>query len=167
MEEIYKTINDFETYSVSFFGNVKNNITGKKLNGSINKNGYKYVSLYVNKKPTQFLIHRLVAIAFIENLNNKMEVDHINNNKLDNRVENLRWVSPSENQWNRQISSNNKTGVKGVFWNEQRQKYQVSIRINNKQINLGRFDTIEEATIVRQNRANEEFGLYINLCELI
>jgi hypothetical protein len=167
MEEIYKTINDFDTYSVSSFGNIKNNITGKILNGSFNKNGYKYVSLYVDKKSTQFLIHRLVATAFIENLNNKMEVDHINNNKLDNRVENLRWATRQENSRNIRIPSTNTSGVKGVFWNEQRQKYQVSIRINNKQINLGRFDTIEEATIVRQNRANEEFGLYINLCELI
>ena len=61
------------------------------------KNGYKRVSLYKNQKMYNKQIHRLVAESFIPNPNNLPQVNHINGNKSDNRVENLEWVTSSQN----------------------------------------------------------------------
>ena len=68
-----------------------------------NKNGYIYMK--INHK--SYRLHRLIAEAFIPNPDNLPEVDHINRNKLDNRVENLRWVTVKENANNRKIHSKN------------------------------------------------------------
>jgi hypothetical protein len=64
-----------------------------------NKLGYKQINLTVAKnKLKTFLVHRLVAITYIDNPENKAEVNHINGIKTDNRIENLEWVTHSENQ---------------------------------------------------------------------
>jgi hypothetical protein len=63
-------------------------------------NTYLYVGLSKHGKFKNERINRLVALAFIPNVENKTQVDHINGNKHDNRVENLRWVTPSENKMN-------------------------------------------------------------------
>lgn len=71
---------------------------GKVLKASPNKEGYYSVSLSKKSKCTMFYIHRLLAVSFIPNLEHKREVNHINGNKQDNRLENLEWVSSSENR---------------------------------------------------------------------
>lgn len=102
--EIWKDIEGFEgRYQVSNFGNVKS--LGCKRNGKkekilkqhYDKRGYKKVTLSKNYELKSFSVHRLVAIAFLENLENKRTVNHINGIKHDNRVENLEWCTDSEN----------------------------------------------------------------------
>ena len=93
--EIYKKIKEFNNYSVSNIGNVRNDKTGRILKVYAKPNGYQQVQL--GRKNNPVYVHRLVAMAFIENIDNKPQVNHINGNKSDNRVENLEWVTASEN----------------------------------------------------------------------
>ena len=106
MEQSWRVIDDFENYEVSNLGKVRNITTGKNLNGWIEKKGYMRVGLYNNGKKTNKYIHRLVAEAFIENPNNSEQVDHINGIKTDNKVENLRWVTSSQNNFNKRTIGN-------------------------------------------------------------
>lgn len=96
MEEIWKPIQDFDDYQISNLGNVRNIKTGQKLNPHINRCGYFSVSLCKNKKVKNFKIHRLIAIAFIPNQENKPTVHHKDKNKINNSIENLEWATMSE-----------------------------------------------------------------------
>lgn len=97
MNEVWKQVENYSNYEISNLGNIK----GKKglLKPSI-KNGYYFVGLSKNNQRKDFYIHRLVAEHFIPNPENKNYIDHINTDRTDNRVENLRWVTRSENMNN-------------------------------------------------------------------
>lgn len=69
----------------------------KILKPGDNGTGYKYVALRINNKYSNKIIHRLVAEAFIPNLFNKTEVNHIDSNRENNKVDNLEWTTPKEN----------------------------------------------------------------------
>ena len=99
--ERWKKIDGYDNYTVSTFGRVRNDDTNKILKNSFNSHGYHHVGLYKNNKETKMKIHRLVANAFIKNPEGKKCVDHINNNKIDNNITNLRWATDSENQHNK------------------------------------------------------------------
>jgi len=165
--EQYLNIKDFENYSISNFGNVKNNLTGRILKTSFGGDGYKIVSLSKNGKKKNVKIHQLVAKYFLLNPENKLCIDHIDNDKLNNNFSNLRYATHIENCRNRSISSRNTSGIKGVYFHKPSQKWMAYIGINKKLINIGYFDTLEEAKTARQARANLEFGEYINLIEEI
>ena len=114
MVEIWKDIKGYEgLYQVSNWGNVrsldrykktKNNsfsfIHGQLLKQYVTNRGYLNVYLYSNGKNKFFSIHRLVATHFLKNTENKPQVDHIDCNKFNNHVDNLRWCSASENMRN-------------------------------------------------------------------
>ena len=105
MQEIWKDIVGYEgLYQISNLGNVRSlnyNHTGKVgiLKGGYNPAGYRIVLFNTaDKGKNYFTIHRLVAQTFIPNPENKPCIDHINGDRSDNRVENLRWVTQEENQ---------------------------------------------------------------------
>lgn len=110
-EEIWKDVVGFENYyEVSNYGRVKRKkgftyykdgriaeFSETILKPGKNRKGYYIIYLSVNSKKYTKSIHRLVALAFIDNPNNLPQVNHINCNKLDNKVENLEWMSNLEN----------------------------------------------------------------------
>ena len=88
--------NQETSYSVSDTGEVRNDKTNKLLKLSMQQ-GYYHVTLSINKKAKRFRVHRLVAEAFIPNLENKPYVNHIDGCRSNNNLYNLEWVTPSEN----------------------------------------------------------------------
>lgn len=86
-----------ENYQVSNIGRVRNKITGNIKKTTLH-NGYFYINHDLKGKHSMKSVHRMVAQTFIPNPDNLREVDHINCNKQDNRVENLQWVSSNENK---------------------------------------------------------------------
>jgi len=92
-----RSIRNFERYAITKEGLVFNLVTGKILKPDINNCGYKRVTLSKDGKPFRFFIHRLVAETFI-GYQEGMEVNHINGDKLDNRIDNLGWCTSSENK---------------------------------------------------------------------
>ncbi len=94
--EIYKSINDFSNYEVSNFGNVRNKTTKQVLKPSI-KSGYLCISLVDTNNERKLLkVHRLVALAFIPNPENKETVNHKDHNRTNNQSENLEWATTAE-----------------------------------------------------------------------
>lgn len=93
MEEI----RDFERYLVTKCGVIFNKKSGRKIKCFTRKDGYQQCTLRQNKKPKIVYVHRIVAIQFLINNWARSQVNHKNGIKNDNRVENLEWVTPSEN----------------------------------------------------------------------
>ncbi len=110
--------------------------------------------IHYTRKP-QVAIHRLIMGA------KKGEIiDHINGDIFDNRRCNLRFVTKQQNNWNKGIQSNNKTGVTGVSWYKNAKKYRASIKFNGKDIRLGYFNSLEEARDAYIAASNKYFGKY-------
>lgn len=100
LNEVWKYIDEYPNYIISNLGRVKNTETGRILSEKIDKDGYREVSLRKNGKSTLKKVHRLVATAFIPNPDNKPQVDHIDGEKGNNNLNNLRWVTRKENMNN-------------------------------------------------------------------
>ena len=99
IKEQWKVIEEFPNYEVSNYAEVrrvwKKHTKLKKTR--LNKFGYEIVHLSRNGENKHRSIHRLVAMAFIDNPDNLPEVNHIDSNKQNNRIDNLEWVTRSEN----------------------------------------------------------------------
>lgn len=124
--------------------------------GSLWNSGY----LSTRIKGKQYLNHRLIFMMHHGYF--PKEIDHINGNKLDNRIDNLRDASHFDNTKNATIRADNKTGVKGVHFNKRRKKFHAYITTNRKRINLGFFDSLEDAKNVVAKARQYHHGEYAN-----
>lgn len=133
--EIFKDIVKFENkYQISNTGKVRNKKTGLILKPKYNQKGYQYVNLSVSKtKSIKWYIHRLVGFHFIPNPGNKPQINHIDGNPSNNMVENLEWVTNTENQYHAVLNNlhfQGETHKDSKFTNE-------SIKLLPKLIDIG------------------------------
>ena len=134
--EQWRQIDEYENYYVSNCGRVKNINTERILKQGKNNKGYCYIILCKNGKTKSFLVHRLVAFAFIGD--SKLSVDHIDHNPLNNEVTNLRYATRSQQSQNTRSHKNSTSKYKGV--KKFRKKWISKITIQKKSIYLGAFE---------------------------
>lgn len=145
IEEIFKPIDGFDKYFVSNMGNVKSDKTNRLLKIQT-KLGYSTIGLSNINKRYCFLVHRLVAKAFIPNPENKLTVNHINHNTQDNRVENLEWSTSKE-----QNEHNYKTETKKRQTNRARSVVCFDKSTNEK---IQEFRSLTEASVWLNENSN-------------
>ena len=155
-KEIWKDIPEYEgLYQVSNLGNVKSlnykkTNKEKKLKLSNHHYGYKVVCMCKNNERKIFLVHQLVAMAFLNHkpCRYKLVIDHINDNPSDNRIENLQIVTHRFNVCKTQNKYQSK--YKGVYLSEGKY-WKSQIRINKQKKHIGLFKTEYEAHLAYQN----------------
>lgn len=132
-----------------------------KSAGSVNKySGYMIMNISLQGKRAGYFAHRL-AWFYIYGVWPDNQIDHINRDRSDNRISNLRSVDDLENRKNMGLSSRNKSGCTGVYWRANRNKWQVQITVNYKTKTVGHFDSKDEAIAARR-RAEIELGFHPN-----
>ena len=120
--------------------------------GTLKSHGYLCVGINYNS----YRAHRLIFLMHKGYL--PKTIDHINGDKLDNRIENLRAATIGQNQHNRKTNANNTSGYKGVCWNKAQKKWTARITLERKNIHLGYFANVEEAAEVVRKAREELHG---------
>jgi hypothetical protein len=120
---------------------------GRILKPNISGCGYLKLNLYKDSKRKTIKVHQLVAMVFLGHIPDgyKIVVDHINENKLDNRVENLQLISNRKNAFRVKNNKGYSSNYKGVSLNKKTNKWVSNIVINNTQVSLGYFSNEKEA----------------------
>jgi len=139
---------DYPNYLIYPDGKVYSKKTKRYLRDGGEKNGYYQIKLWKDGKKTPYRIHRLVALHYISNPDNKPQVDHINRIKTDNRVENLRWVDISENGQNVGIRKDNKSGFKNICYHRKDNTYVYQKTIRGKKY-WKSFKTLTDALVYK------------------
>lgn len=118
--------------------------------GWVKNDGYRAVRF----KNKDVLVHRLIFFVHYEFM--PVQVDHINGDKTDNRIENLRQASASQNNYNQKISKKNKSGCKNVSWNKTRNKWVVRVKYEKVKLKQWYVDDFEFAELLA-TEAREKF----------
>lgn len=147
MEE-WRQIEGYVDYQVSSLGNVRSLKFNKQriLTPRKNSDGYFCVVLCVNGQQTSHRIHRLVATAFLPNPESLPQVDHIDRDIANNRTDNLRWVTPSQNSFN---THRHHRELYGIYWKPQFGFYQVIVTHEGKLRHVGCTPDVEKAKEMR------------------
>lgn len=154
MEEIWRDVPKYEgLYQVSNLGNVKSFKWNKErlLKKRLMKTGYFSVVLMKDNKRKEIYIHQLVAISFLNhkpNGTNHLVVDHINNIKTDNKIENIQLISNRENCSKDRKCKTSK--YRGVSWNKKAKKWVSQIIVHRKVKNLGFYNCEYSAHLAYQ-----------------
>jgi len=122
--------------------------------GTLREDGY--IGMY--HKGKYLMVHRAIWVMHNGEIPDGYIIDHIDRNRANNKIENLRLVTPTENNFNREKQSNNKSGRKGVSWHKQKGKWVAQIKIEGRNKFLGFFDSLEEASKVYQEQAKVLHG---------
>jgi hypothetical protein len=142
LERVRVGTNPYETgYTRCYKEKVLKPLTGR--------NNYFAVNLYNDGFSKTYDIHKLVASAFIPPVENKPEIDHINRDCYDNRLENLRWATRSEQNINRNVPLPKKSGEKHITWDTRDERYTVKIKRDGKYLINKGFKLLEDAVAAR------------------
>ena len=104
--------------------------------------------------------HRLIFLMHKGYL--PVEIDHIDGNKLNNRIDNLREATRAQNIFNRGLMKTNTSGVKGVSWSKERNKWEVQMYVDGKKHNIGRFENLEVAKAMAIAFRQQHHGEFAN-----
>lgn len=132
--------------------------TDGKLVGCYSKKSHRYARIGIDNN--NYKLHRIIFLyhhGYMPNI-----IDHINGNRFDNRIENLREVTPVQNRYNSRLYSTSKSGVKNVYWQKNCGKWNVTISINGKRVNFGYYTDLEEARRVSIDMRNKYFKEFAN-----
>ena len=110
--------------------------------GTNHSSGYRVIKIYGKR----YRAHRIIFMMHYGYM--PKYIDHIDGDRLNNKIENLRECNHNENMHNRKISSNNTSGIKGIIWHKKRKKWWPQIMVNCKRIKLGMYDDLELAELV-------------------
>jgi len=133
----------------------RSDVIGKEV-GCINSQGYKTTKI----GGKNHLVHRLIYAMFYSDVPKCL--DHIDGNRSNNKIENLRKATFSENMFNAKSYKTNKTGVKGVNFNKECQKFSARCAIKGKSHWLGLYKTLEEAEKVVKDFRTKHHGDFAN-----
>jgi hypothetical protein len=144
----FEVFEDGRVYRSPFIDPIGRQWKRNKLKFRNNGNGYMMVDFHANGKYRNVTLHRMVATAFVENLHNFPQVDHINGDKNNNHPSNLRWVNGKQNNRGYKQKTANKTSrFRGVHWEKRRKKWVAQISARGLQKFGGYFDSEIEAAI--------------------
>lgn len=124
--------------------------------GYIEPRGYRIIFVGEGK----YSAHRLVW-AYHHYDPEELQIDHINQTKTDNRIQNLRPVTNTENNCNVKLRANNTSGCVGVSWSKRARKWHAQIKANGKRIHIGLFSE-KDAAIAARDEASKRFGFHKN-----
>jgi len=131
----------------------------RKKNNKVMKAPNRFGHLRANIKGQNYFVHRIVFLMHHGYL--PKQIDHIDGNPTNNKIDNLREVSLSQNAWNRNANTNSMSNIKGVRLHKCG-KYQVRLQVNNKSMHLGLYADLELAELVVTEARNKFHGVYAN-----
>jgi len=133
-------INGYPNYLIYPSGKVYSKASKRYLKKWLGNRGYYCYTI----EKRNILVHRLIAEHFIENPDNKPFVDHIDRNRTNNKLNNLRWATRSENNQNTAVQKNNKIGIKNILYDKNVKHWRYKKMFNGK-YHQKTFKTLEEA----------------------
>lgn len=161
--ENFQDIKGFPKYMINEYGDVYSKKLNRLLKIRKNNHGYNTFSLRNNKKTYTKSQHRLLGIQYLPNPDNLPCIDHINRNRLDNSLSNLRWVSYSLNSKNRSSKLNATSRFIGVRKTTNKKKpYRAETNYQGKYYSIGYYKTEEEAYEAYKQFNLEKFDIQIS-----
>lgn len=116
------------------------------------QNAFGYIQIKIDRK--DYYAHRIVWVMHNGSIPKGMFIDHIDNDKSNNRISNLRLATKSQNGCNKPKNKNNTSGFKGVSFHKGIGKYVAQIKVNNKGKSLGAYNTAEDAALAYQKESS-------------